>query len=254
MARWVAGEQSSLGPDMLLTQEVKDGSCTIKLYLDPERQGQPLTDLPDVVTLLGAPGKPPQTRKMSMRYIDADTLAAEFALDGTDTYLSTVNVAGHGPAALWPVCLPYSPEFQPASDDKGAPVMAKLASVTGGVERLSLPDIWNDIPKQKRMIYIGRWLLIAAVVLLLLEVFQRRTGLLAAIPNIMRLRKKEREVETKVATAKVKTKRPKRPGKKDIQPEPKLTAKKTKEKPAESELLSAMSKARRKAKARTRKK
>lgn len=254
MARWVAGEQSSLGPDMLLTQEVKDGSCTIKLYLDPERQGQPLTDLPDVVTLLGTPGKPPQTRKMSMRYIDADTLAAEFALDGTDTYLSTVNVAGHGPATLWPVCLPYSPEFQPASDDKGAPVMAKLASVTGGVERLSLPDIWGDIPKQKRMIYIGRWLLIAAVVLLLLEVFQRRTGLLATIPNIMRLRKKEREAETKVATAKVKTKRPKRPGKKTIQPEPKLTAKKAKEEPAESELLSAMSKARRKAKARTRKK
>ena len=257
MARWVAGDQSDLGPDMLLTQEVKDGSCTIKLYLDPERQSQSLTDLPEVVTLFGTPGKSPQTRKMSMRYLDADTLVADFAIDGTDTYLSTVNIEGHGSTPLWPVCLPYSPEFQPVQDEKGELTLKKLASATGGKERLSLPDIWNDIPKQKQIIYIGRWLLITAVILLLLEVFQRRTGLIATISNIRRIfkRQKEQEVEAEPVTQKVRSTKPKKPRKKSAkQTKQKPAAKKKEETPAESQLFSAMSTARRKAKARTRKK
>jgi hypothetical protein len=42
-----------------------------------------------------------------------------------------------------------------------------------------LAGIWKDLPRQPRQIAIGTWLLMAALVLLLLEVLERRTGLLA---------------------------------------------------------------------------
>lgn len=59
--------------------------------------------------------------------------------------------------------------------------LANLANATGSMERLSIPDIWNDLPKQKQYINRSHFLALAAMVLLLIEVFERRTGLVSAI-------------------------------------------------------------------------
>jgi hypothetical protein len=58
--------------------------------------------------------------------------------------------------------------------------LEKLGRATGGQERLDLPGIWRDLPRHVRYIPIARWLLLAAVVLWLLEVFERRTSLLTS--------------------------------------------------------------------------
>ena len=54
---------------------------------------------------------------------------------------------------------------------------------TGGMERVNLAGIWNDLPKMPRMISLAPWLLLAAMLLLLVEVLQRRTGLLSFRPR-----------------------------------------------------------------------
>ena len=57
--------------------------------------------------------------------------------------------------------------------------MERLAKATDGKQRINLGEIWDDLPRQPRLISLQPWLLIAALLLLLLEILERRTGLLS---------------------------------------------------------------------------
>jgi hypothetical protein len=77
---------------------------------------------------------------------------------------------------LAPVCLPYSPEFAPEQPGRGAAALAQIATTSGGKERIEIPQTWAELQVRPHYIEIVPWLLIAAVCLFLLEVFERRTG------------------------------------------------------------------------------
>jgi Mg-chelatase subunit ChlD len=190
LARWTAGPTGELPGNMLLTQEVKNGVAVVQLHLDPERKGEPFTTAPEVTLLRAEPGRKPRLEKTGLRWTGTDTLAAEVPLQGTETLVATVTVPGHGPVALPPVCLPYSPEYRPAEPGTGLAALERLARSTGGKERVELASIWQDFPRQPRLVQVGHWLLLAAVVLLLVEVLERRTGLLT---RIVRLRIRPRQ-------------------------------------------------------------
>ncbi len=179
LARWTAGQSGNLPRNMLLTQEVRNGVGLVQLHLDPERKGEAFTSLPKLTVLTARPGEVPKAEKSTLRWAGPDTLAAEVPLHGTETALATVEVPGSDPVALPPVCLPYSPEFQPAEADRGLPALERMARATGGKERVDLAGIWKELPRRSRMVPVGPWLLALAVVLLLLEVLERRTGLLS---------------------------------------------------------------------------
>jgi hypothetical protein len=180
LARWTAGAGNPLRDNMLMTQELREGVCQIQLHLDPERKGDSFASLPKVATLRSVPGGPPRTENSEMRWSGADTLSVDVRLDGSETVLTSVDVPGHGVVPLPPVCLPYSPEFKPAQDDRGTVTLERLARGSGGRERIDLAGIWHDLPRHVRLIPIARWLLLAAVGLWLAEVFERRTSLLTA--------------------------------------------------------------------------
>ena len=182
MARWAAGDQQKLPEQMLLTQEVRSGVCIIELHVDPSKELAPLTSPPKVTTLRATPGESPKAEHAIMHWVGPDTLALEVALTGSQTALSTVEIPGQRAITLAPVCLPYSPEYEPIATDTGQEALDRLAAVTGGVARATLPDIWKDVPHRPRFISLEPWLLIAAAVVLLLEVLQRRTGLLSGGP------------------------------------------------------------------------
>lgn len=203
LARWVAGPSGPLGEGMLLTQEVKDGVNVVQLHLDPERKRESFTTLPPAVTLRSLQGEAPRSVKANLRWAGADTLAIEVPLGGPETTLTTVEVPGYGPVALPPVCLPYSPEFKPDHNDRGLQTLEKLSRSTGGKERLELASIWQDMPRLPRLIPMTRWLLAAALVLLLLEVLERRTGLLRAPRWLTWRREGEKEESRKEKRAAV---------------------------------------------------
>jgi hypothetical protein len=163
---------------MLLTQDVKNGSHRVQLHLDPERTGDPFMELPRLTLLRSRPGQAPLVQKTRLRWTGADTLALETALQGRETALATVEVSGQDPVALPPVCLAYSPEFQPEPSGRGLATLERLARATGGGERVDLAGTWKELPRHVRFVSLAPWLLGAAVVLLLLEVFERRSGLL----------------------------------------------------------------------------
>jgi hypothetical protein len=180
LARWTAGESGQLSDNMLVTQEVKSGLARIALHLDPERKADPFTDVPRVTMLRAESGEKPRPEQATLQWADADTLAIDVPLYGTETALATVAIPGQKPLSLPPVCLPYSPEYRPAAPGSGLAALERLARTTGGKERVDLAGIWGELPREPRLVELAPWLLIAAVVLLLVEVLERRTALLTS--------------------------------------------------------------------------
>jgi Mg-chelatase subunit ChlD len=179
LARWTTGPGHTLSENMLVTQELKGGVNVVQLHLDPDRKGEPFAGVPRVTLLRSRGGSTPVVDKTTLRWTGPDTLAAELPLGGDATALATVEVPGQNPVVLPPVCLPYSPEFAPATGDAGLLSLDRMARATGGVERVDLSGIWKDLPKLPRYIPIAPWLLLAAIVVFLLEILERRTGMIS---------------------------------------------------------------------------
>ena len=179
LVRWTAGETESLPGEMLLTQRVRNGINMVQLHLDPKRKGEIFRELPTVKVLRGVVGETPSVDETKLSWTSADTLAVDIPIHGSETVLTTVQIPGGGNISLPPVCLPYSPEFKPAHTESGVTTMERLAKATDGKQRINLGQIWDDLPRQPRLISLQPWLLIAALLLLLLEILERRTGLLS---------------------------------------------------------------------------
>ena len=222
LARWVAGEAGELPSNMLLTQEVKEGACVLKLHLDPETDSPPFLEMSKVTVLRGLPGERPTAEKATLQWSAAHTLVAEVPLDGRETALCTVEMPDGSRASLPPVCLPYSPECRTEDAHRGRASLEQLAAATGGIERVNLPGIWNDLPRVSRTAEIAPWLLIAAVVVFLLEVLERRMGILSARRLSLWQKLFERLPRYKEITAK----RPRRhvPKRAPAEPQPELRA------------------------------
>ena len=194
VGRWTAGRMETLPNNMMLTQQLDDGSCRIRLHLDPEREAASLDTLPLVTILKQTPGLGIVVDKLPMRWLEPEMLDVTVSLTGSETVQATVLLSDQGeitPFQLPPVCLPYSPEFRPVGPGKGTEALKHLASATGGVERIELSGMWREIPKVPRFFDISPWLLYVAIMILVAEIFQRRTGWLSSWAK--RLRRKKRE-------------------------------------------------------------
>ena len=179
LVRWTAGDPSNLSDEMLLTQRVKNGINVIQLHLDPEREGEVFKEPPAVKVLRGVAGQTLSVDQTKLSWTSADTLAVDIPIHGSETVLATVEIPGGGNISLPPVCLPYSPEFKPIHTESGGATMERLANATDGKQRINLSEIWDDLPRQPRLVSLQPWLLSAALLLLLFEILERRTGLLS---------------------------------------------------------------------------
>ena len=74
---------------------------------------------------------------------------------------------------------PIHQNFKPTHTESGLATMERLAKATDGEKRINLGEIWDDLPRQPRLMSLQPWLLVAALLLLLLEILERRTGLLS---------------------------------------------------------------------------
>ncbi len=242
-ARWAAGDAESLPENMLLTQNVEKGICYVTLHLDPERESTPFTTLPKITILRAIPGQKPAVTKSTLQWTSADTLAVEVPLHGDQTVLSKVDIASIGKRTLPPVCLPYSPEFKPTDGDQAILQLETLARTTGGKERIDLAAAWHDLPRTPRFIEIGRYMLLVAIVILLVEILERRTGLLSMLPGKKRKAQEEPPSEA-----------PEKPGRKARTiPDKEQPTKPTPQGDQDHDnMLDAFQQARRKAKDRTR--
>ncbi len=56
IARWTAGETNTLPGNLLVTEELRNGTAVVQLHLDPERDGEPFSELPGLSILRGVAG------------------------------------------------------------------------------------------------------------------------------------------------------------------------------------------------------
>jgi hypothetical protein len=84
------------------------------------------------------------------------------------------------------MCLPYCPEFRPVDSDMGRVRLDQIARITGGVERIQPADVWRDLTAQPRWVDITIALLLVAMVVILLEILERRTGAITSLTARMR--------------------------------------------------------------------
>jgi len=181
LVRAAAGDASALPKDVLISQRVENGVNRIELQLDPERAATSLRAPPRVVTLMGAAGEPPSTQGAEMTWRSPDELAVEIPLRGGLTYLSTVDAPGVGRVTLPPVVLPFSPELAPVRSDQGRAALERIARMTGGKERLDVGTMRGDLPREPVRVPLRSWLLLVFVVVLLLEVAERRMRISSSI-------------------------------------------------------------------------
>jgi hypothetical protein len=182
MARWVAGLDQPLGDGMMLTQDLLNGQCRVRLYLDPQRlsaNNHSPAKLPELNVLCKEPGQPVVNSAVQMSWVSADMLEAMIPLTGGQTMMASLDLGPSGHATLPPVCLPYSSEYAPAAGPSGSATLEALARITGGCQRADLATIWGDLPSKPRWTPMKPYLLLLALLLVLAEVLQRRTGLLA---------------------------------------------------------------------------
>jgi len=180
MARWAAGTDAKLPPDMMLSQEVINGICQIRLMFSGNHQTALGAAPPKAALLRGRIDGKPEVAQIMLEWIDADTMGVDIPLRGEETSLAVVSSDGFGPIHLPPVCLPYSPEYAPTQPGQGHESLKAAARITGGTNRLTLDEVWNDMPRSPRWFFLSSGLLIMAVIVFLLEVLERRTGVLAA--------------------------------------------------------------------------
>ncbi|HEV2331004.1 MAG TPA: hypothetical protein VGY56_19655 [Verrucomicrobiae bacterium] len=237
---------------MLLTQEIRDGDCFVDLHLDPGRKADPFANLPRVAILHGLPDAASAKETVSLEWKRADLLEADIPIEGRETVLNTVEIAGQQPVTLPPVCLPYSPEFAPDEPGRGAAALAQIAMTTGGKERVEIPKIWSELPVRSRYVTLAPWLLVVAAFLFLLEILERRSGWLSKLAGskiAARAQSKPVEPESESPASAPKTPQPHANKSKSPAPVPAM-AKTPKTKPVpdkpedDSSTLGAMRKAR----------
>lgn len=188
VTRWIAARDRRLPDTLLARQRLDNGNLLIELMLDPERPEESLSAEPRVNVLLGQPGRAPRPVGLRMRYTAPDTLAAEVPLSGTQVAVATLDLGPTGTATLPPARLLYSPEYLPRSRD-GIAALRRLADVTQGRARSELGAIWDDLVPIERFTSVAHWLWLAVVVLLLLEVLERRTSWVSQLMLSVRRRR-----------------------------------------------------------------
>lgn len=180
LARWAGALDQEHG-DLAATQEPGEDRVRIVLHLDAARQGEPFDGPPVLRTLQG---QPPRRGELPMQWTGPDELSAELDLGGAETLLAAIDLPGRGRLSLPPLCLPYSAEFRPDASGRGPATLARLSRLSGGVERLDLGGIWGDLPAAPRERPLRPWLLLAAALLVLAEVVERRTGILSGLRRV----------------------------------------------------------------------
>lgn len=171
LVTWMTASDDE-GADYMITQEIRRGSHYAALELDPARTADPFRNTPVLTAVFCDDSGRTETRKFPLAWDGPDRLVSEVPLPGGNIVLGSIQWDGARPHPLVPVELPYSPEFTP--NQTSGRELAELLRASGGRERIAVEEIWNDIPKRLRAFPLTPFFCLAAILLFLFEVAERR--------------------------------------------------------------------------------
>lgn len=242
LANWMIAPENDPEAGYLVVQSLADGVHRVELLLDPDRERDPFPTPPAVHSVTSREDGVAVARQDAFHWLDPDRLEADIPLEGGAISLATVGWEGKRPEPLAPVTPVYSPEFRPLEESSAAD-LAAMSAATGGRERL-LPDgLWDDLPSRPRRFDLTPWIALAAILLLLLEVAERRIGIVSAL--LRRAPRVALPKRMKEKKKKSKTRRKSRPAAEFLPPEPALSPEEPEEADQPGELGEALRRARR---------
>lgn len=171
LVTWMTASDDE-GADYMITQEIRNGSHYAALELDPARTSDPFRNTPVLTAVFCDDSGRTETRKYPLAWDGPDRLVSEVPLQGGNVVLGSIQWDTTRPHPLVPVELPYSPEFNPGQ--ASGRELAELLRACGGHERIAVEEIWNDIPKRLRAFPLTPLFCLAAILLFLFEIAERR--------------------------------------------------------------------------------
>jgi len=171
LVTWMTASDDE-GADYMITQEIRNGSHYAALELDPARTSDPFRVTPVLTAVFCDDSGRTETRKYPLAWDGPDRLVSEVPLQGGNVVLGSIQWDNARPHSLVPVELPYSPEFNPGQ--ASGRELAELLRACGGHERIAVEEIWNDIPKRLRAFPLTPIFCLAAILLFLFEIAERR--------------------------------------------------------------------------------
>ncbi len=168
-------------------QAQKLRSRTLSVELLPPQDSCEIDDIDPVKTESGTPfGQSITTaatlpkRSVALTWISPTIAVADADLDTPGHYLPVLNLDNGKVLKAPAATMPYSPEFMPTGNVSGQKRLAMLAEVTGGTTLVSADDVFDQegLDAEQRYAPMDPWVLIPLLLLFLLEVAQRRLGLL----------------------------------------------------------------------------
>lgn len=178
LVRHAAGASGSASEDVVIRQRLEPGALRIDVYTDRAES----MERPEVRTLRVV-GERTRAEQRAMSLTASDRLSLSVPLGGRETVVPAVRLDGKT-IPLTPALLPYSPEHRPETGigsgggSDGERALRRLSERTGGRERVTLTSMWEQMPASERLTELRPWLAALAAVVLLVEVAERRLGVL----------------------------------------------------------------------------
>ena len=197
--RWLLG--SGDAGDVFVHVEQSGQDAVVTLELDPERPDQKSTQRPELIIV-----PPGQERADVLRpdfvWTGSHELEARFRLDQTGTYRTLVRTGERNFTRGPTVTLPYSPEFAPRIGlATGRDTLARITELSGGKLRTDVMDVFKNPPRSARTVSLLAPLMIAAMILLLLEIAGRRLALWQRIREVAQTPVTATQPQTKAANS-----------------------------------------------------
>ncbi|MBW2262102.1 MAG: VWA domain-containing protein [Deltaproteobacteria bacterium] len=130
---------------------------------------------------------PPGTEPIDVPLVwDGPTTAvARTSLSSPGHYLPVLDLGDGGLLRAPPLTLPYSPEFLPTHELSGEEILASLARATDGRDLTSVEEVFetDETSEATAWLDVSPWLALAILILLLLEIAEKRLALSELIPR-----------------------------------------------------------------------
>ena len=178
LTRYVVMPRKSTYEDCFVTQNMAAGLFESEILLDPERRKMPFAGTPVLSLLVTHANGKVEPHAVPFRWQGPDVLKACYPVPPGATVNAAVEFGGNEILPLAPAVQSVSPEFSRESRSSIAPLVRQ----TGGVIKGSFDNISRTLERQERLFDAVPILLAAAVALLLLQVWMRRSG--REIPRI----------------------------------------------------------------------
>ena len=172
LTRYVAMPQSTGGGDFLVTQKMRDGEFRAEIHLDPDREREPFARTPRLSALILTPDGKVERQSREFLRESPDRLSAVLPVPPGGIITCAVEREDAPPLPLAPAVRSISPEFSGSAPKD----ITALVRSTGGRIRGDFADIWDDMPRRREETPCGKFLLAAAMALILLQTALRRFG------------------------------------------------------------------------------